>query len=113
MVLPPSMYGRRLDLDYSRRRGSAGVALHLADDLPGTDSKAGQCGGSDAKRCPVLRLLRSRLPTTQAPTASGQKGIAKNYAAIPNRISSASSRTRASSVSHEHMKRAPPLPMKV
>jgi len=29
------------------------------------------------------------------------------------RISAANSRTRASSVSHEHMKRAPPLPMKV
>ncbi len=32
---------------------------------------------------------------------------------ITSLISAASSRTRSSSVSHEHMKRAPPLPMKV
>ena len=34
-------------------------------------------------------------------------------APITSRISAASSRTRSSSVSHEHMKRAPPLPIKV
>lgn len=36
-----------------------------------------------------------------------------NQPPITNRISAANSRTRASSVSHEHMNRAPPLPMKV
>lgn len=35
------------------------------------------------------------------------------YPPIAVRMSAASSSTRASSVSQEHMKRAPPLPMKV
>jgi len=34
-------------------------------------------------------------------------------ASITLRISAANSRTRSSSVSHEHMNRAPPLPIKV
>ena len=49
-----------------------GVGVWLADDLARSGSKSGTRGVPDAPRRMILRLLRSRSPTSQAPTPFGQ-----------------------------------------
>ena len=49
-----------------------GVGVRLADDLARSGSKATHAGVPDTPQRQGLRLLRSRSPTSQAPTPFGQ-----------------------------------------
>ena len=59
--------------------GPEGVGVWLADDLARSDSKSGIRGVPDAPRRSILRLLRSRSPTSQAPTPCGQNQKAPRH----------------------------------
>jgi hypothetical protein len=60
-------------MEYQHKSASAeGVGVRLADDLPGTGSQTCGCGLPDTPRRSNPRLLRSRSPTSQAPTPCGQ-----------------------------------------
>ena len=72
----------------------------------------------------VTTVSGSAQVVSEAGTPTARRGIAtrsvgtignpvQNQWDITSRMSAANSRTRSSSVSQEHMKRAPPLPMKV
>jgi hypothetical protein len=53
--------------------GAAGVALHLADDLPGTGSKASDCNLSDTAKGQVFTTASEQIVIKLDSHASGQK----------------------------------------
>jgi len=68
----PRPSGRTKSHRYNTAVPAEGVGGRLADDLARSGSKRCACGGSGRLHLLISRLLRSRSPTSQAPTPSGQ-----------------------------------------
>ena len=91
----------------------------MSRDRRGSRRQSGACVTPEKSRWPVYdRFALDRPDAAQRQATLLQLiGIrfdtSADQAPITSRMSAASSRTRASSVSHEHMNRAPPLPIKV